>query len=134
MSRTTEHLYGTSLLINNTAIGFSQEIEFTADHNLKDEDTHSGHINGTDDDPACEISIKRFNTFETNNEQAILNAIDTLSDVGGTVTMITKKPNGTLVINAYNVMTDQETFTNNKSDLFEESFKLKGTSWERYTA
>lgn len=125
-------MYNTKIYVDSVAVGWAKEVTFTVDYNNQDEETHSGKMVRNSLNPGCEIEITKLSKFETTNENTFLEAIDNLGLVGGTVTMITTEPNGSLIFNAYNVRMDEEEWTNEAGEFFEMTFNLVGESFERY--
>lgn len=124
-------LYKTDILINKVPIGWAKEISFDIDYGNEQEPTHTGRMTHNSKFPGCEISISKLTKFEAVEENQFLDAIDLLAEQGGTVTMITKEPLGTLVINAYGCRPDSEEWTNAADEFLEIELTLQGESWDR---
>lgn len=129
MVKTT--LYKTDIYIDKVLVAWAKEVEFEADYNVQDEETHSGKMVHSSRYPGCDITITKLTKFESVKEQLYLDAVDKLAVSGGTVTMITKEPLGSLVITAYNCRPDSETWTNEAGEFLENELSLKAESFER---
>lgn len=127
----TETLYKTTIYIDQVPIGWAKEIDFEADYNNNDEATHSGKMVRNSRYPGCDITITKLTKFDSTDEQAFVDVIDKLAVEGGTVTMITKEPRGTLTIHAYNCRPDSENWTNEADEFFEIELSLKAESFDR---
>lgn len=127
----TRTLYKTDIFIDTIPIGWTKEISFEADYGNNQEPTHSGRMTRNSRFPGCEITINKLTKFDPAEENAVLAAIDKLAEQGGTVTMVTKEPLGTLVINAYGCRPDSEEWTNEADEFLETEFSLQGESWDR---
>lgn len=126
-----ETLYRTDILINKQPVGWAKEISFDIDYANEQEPTHSGRMTHNSKFPGCEIQITKLTKFEALEENAFIEAIDVLAREGGTVTMITKEPLGTLIINAYNCRPDSEQWSNAADEFLEIELTLQGESWDR---
>lgn len=124
-------LYRTDILIDTVPVGWAKEISFDIDYGNEQEPTHSGRMTHNSKFPGCEIQITKLSKFEAVDENTFLNAIDKLSSEGGTVTMITKEPLGTLVINAYNCRPDSENWSNEADAFLEIELTLQAESFDR---
>ncbi len=131
MAETTKTLYQTDIFINKQPVGWAKEISFDIDYGNEQEPTHSGRMTHNSKYPGCEISITKLTKFESVKENQFIDAIDTLAEQGGTVTMITKEPGGTLVINAYDCRPDSEQWSNNADEFLEIELTLQGESFDR---
>lgn len=127
----TRTLYKTDIYINKVPIGWTKEISFEADYGNQQEPTHSGRMTRNSRFPGCKITIKKLTKFDPVQENAVIRAIDSLALSGGTVTMITKEPKGTLVINAFGCRPDSEEWTNEADEFLETEFSLEGEEWTR---
>ena len=127
----SEVLYKTDILINKVPVGWAKEISFDIDYGNEQEPTHSGRLTHNSKYPGCEIQITKLTKFESVKENLFIEAIDTLSREGGTVTMITKEPDGTLYINAYGCRPDSEQWTNGADEFLEIELTLQGESFDR---
>lgn len=128
---TSQTLYKTDILINKVPIGWAKEISFDIDYGNEQEPTHSGRLTHNSKFPGCEVSITKLTKFDAVEENIFLEAIDSLAEKGGTVTMITKEPLGTLVINAYGCRPDSEEWSNEADEFLEVELTLQGESWDR---
>ena len=127
----TNVLYKTDIFIDKQPIGWAKEVSFEADYGNQQEPTHSGRMTRNSRFPGCEITITKLTKFDVVEESAVLAAIDKLAIQGGDVTMITKEPLGTLVINAYGCRPDSEEWTNEADEFLEMEFTLQGEEWDR---
>lgn len=127
----TRTLWKTDIFINKVPIGWTKEISFKADYGNQQEPTHSGRMTRNSRFPGCEITINKLTKFDPVEENAVLGAIDVLAERGGTITMITKEPLGTLVINAYGCRPDSEDWTNEADEFLESEFTFQGEEWDR---
>lgn len=127
----TNVLYKTDIFIDKVPIGWAKEVTFEADYGNQQEPTHSGRMTRNSRFPGCEITINKLTKFSVDEESAVLAAIDKLALQGGTVTMITKEPEGTLVINATGCRPDSEEWTNEADEFLEVEFTLQGEEWTR---
>ncbi len=128
---TSQTLYKTDILINKVPVGWAKEISFDIDYGNEQEPTHSGRLTHNSKFPGCEVTINKLTKFDAVEENVFLEAIDSLAEQGGTVTMITKEPLGTLVINAYGCRPDSEEWTNEADEFLEVELTLQGESWDR---
>ena len=128
---TSQTLYKTDILINKVPVGWAKEISFDIDYGNEQEPTHSGRLTHNNKFPGCEVTINKLTKFDAVEENVFLEAIDSLAEQGGTVTMITKEPLGTLVINAYGCRPDSEEWTNEADEFLEVELTLQGESWDR---
>lgn len=126
-----ETLYQTDIFINKIPIGWAKEVSFDIDYGNEQEPTHSGRLTHNSKYPGCEISITKLTKFESIKENTFLMTIDALAEAGGTVTMITKEPYGTLIINAYGCRPDSEQWTNNADEFLEIELTLQAESFDR---
>ncbi|RAP49741.1 MAG: hypothetical protein BZ138_07280 [Methanosphaera sp. rholeuAM270] len=127
----SQTLYKTDILIEKQPIGWAKEISFDIDYGNEQEPTHTGRMVHNSKFPGCEIQITKLTKFESVEENVFLDTIDKLAEEGGTVTMITKEPLGTLVINAYRCRPDSENWSNNADEFLEIELTLQGESWDR---
>ena len=127
----SQTLYKTDILINKVPIGWAKEISFDIDYGNEQEPTHSGRLTHNSKFPGCEISISKLTKFDAVEENVFLDAIDSLAEQGGTVTMITQEPLGKLVINAYGCRPDSEEWTNAADEFLEIELTLQGESFDR---
>lgn len=128
---TSQTLYKTDILINKTPVGWAKEISFDIDYGNEQEPTHTGRLTHNSKFPGIEISINKLTKFDAVEENLFLEAIDSLAESGGTVTMITKEPGGTLVINAYGCRPDSEEWSNEADQFLEVDITLQGESFDR---
>ena len=127
----SQTLYKTDIMINKVPIGWAKEVSFDIDYGNEQEPTHSGRMTHNSKFPGCEVSITKLTKFDAVQENLFIQAIDTLRDIGGTVTMITKEPLGTLIINAYGCRPDSEQWSNEADAFVEVELSLQGESWDR---
>lgn len=127
----TRTLYKTDIYINKIPIGWAKEVSFDIDYSNQQEPTHSGRMTRNSRYPGIEITINKLTKFDPVEENAVLDAINSLAERGGTVTMITKEPLGTLIINAYGVRPDSEKWTNEADEFLETEFTLQAEEWDR---
>lgn len=127
----SQTLYKTDILIDKVPVGWAKEISFDIDYGNEQEPTHTGRMTHNSKFPGCEISISKLTKFESVEENVFLEAIDLLAEQGGTVTMITKEPLGTLVINAYRCRPDSEQWTNAADEFLEIELTLQAESFDR---
>lgn len=131
MAETTKTLYQTDIFIDKQPVGWAKEISFDIDYGNEQEPTHSGRMTHNSKFPGCEISITKLTKFESLEENQFIAAIDKLAEQGGIVTMITKEPNGTLIINAYECRPDSEQWSNNADEFIEIELTLQAESFDR---
>ena len=127
----SQTLYKTEIFINQTEIGWAKEISFDIDYGNEQEPTHTGRMTHNSKFPGCEIQISKLTKFDHVTENEFISAIDSLAEQGGTVTMTTREPGGTLVINALRCRPDSEQWTNAADEFLEIELTLQGEEWTR---
>jgi hypothetical protein len=112
-------------------VAYAKEVSFDIDYNNQQEDTHSGRMTHASQYPGVQVTINKLTKFEHSDENQFLAAICMLRDRGGTVTMITKEPNGQLVIKAMDCRPDSEEWSNEAGNFVEVDLTLQAESLTR---
>ena len=132
MATNTKTLYDATFIVDGVPVDWNTEVEITISHDADTVQTDSGNITTNNRNPGAQFSITRHTRFETDKENAIIDAITQLSyKNGGVVTFMVTEPNGTLV-NGYGTIPDERSWSHSTGELMENSIDLVSESYEEY--
>lgn len=132
MASYNETLYDVSLFVEGTPILWSTDVEFTFEYEADKVKTNSGKITVNDRNPGVSIDITKHTKFNVEQENRVIDAIKYLATYGGTVSMVMREPTGTLCINAYECVPDEQGLSSTPGELLEHTISLVGSSGEFY--
>lgn len=134
MASYNETLYDVSLFVEGTPVMWSTDVEFTFEYEADKVKTNSGKITVNDRNPGVSIDITKHSKFNAEQENRVIDAIKYLATYGGTVSLVMREPNGTLCINAFECVPDEQAFSSTPGELLEHTISLVGSSGEFYYA
>lgn len=132
MARKREVLYNTQIFMDNLLIGWVSEISYEFDFENQQQTTHSGRMTMNSPYPGVEVSMTKLTKCEVVDENRWLDVVDKAYLEGVTITMISKQPQGTVVVAAYRCRPDSEEWTNEAAEFMEIEGSYQGEDFERY--
>ena len=122
--------YTTELQLNNIKLAYVGEIKFSVDLEVASEVTNDGVLKASNPCPGCSLDVTKYTKHEAVSEQAFEEALWSLLEEPGRITVINHKKSGTYTLRLYNVTLSSYDLTDTPGELFNRELSFEAEDFE----